>query len=82
MRLQEERQSAARGIELLALAQNTLSGAFQRLNEEKQRLEGATSRGPVRVAKAAEAEPDSPLVESPMAVLIPEAAETSLAVSA
>ncbi|HTS26365.1 MAG TPA: hypothetical protein VMH81_10865 [Bryobacteraceae bacterium] len=83
VRLQEERQSAARGIELLTLAQSTLSGAFQRLNEEKQRLAAAavlpTSPAPGLPKKEPETvRIESRVVEDPAA----EPAETSMVVGA
>ena len=69
VRIREERQSAARGIELLTLAQNTLTGALTRLQEENQLPEPPAAL-PARVQappppKAVKAEPlpPSPVVE-------------------
>ncbi len=48
-RLREERQSAARSIELLTMAQSTLAGAFQRMREEQAGLDAALARSATRV---------------------------------
>jgi chromosome segregation ATPase len=84
VRLREERESAARGIELLSLAQSTLSGALSRLKEE-QHLDGAPVPVAVAVVQAPPAEPEEPeeiIVEQPMEDLISEPAEAPVAVSA
>jgi len=57
VRLQEERQSAARGMELLTLAQST----FQRLAEERQR----TQQAPAAAAASGDAQPETAMVATP-----------------
>jgi chromosome segregation ATPase len=79
VRLREERQSAARGIELLSLAQSTLSGALSRLKEEQQVGDTVEQDS----AGTAPAEPaESALVEQHMEDLVSEPVETPVAVSA
>ena len=65
VRLREERQSAARGMELLSLVQSTLSGAFHRPNEEKPQVDGLEQRELAAVAMpdAAAASPVEQRVE-------------------
>jgi chromosome segregation ATPase len=77
VRLREERQSAARGIELLSLVQSTLSGAVHRLKEEQQ-LDGAAASAMVATAEPVETAPAEPHMED----LLSEPAEASVAVSA
>ncbi|HEV3200814.1 MAG TPA: hypothetical protein VGZ73_23085 [Bryobacteraceae bacterium] len=80
-RLREERESAAKGIELLSLVQSTLSGALHRRQEE-QHVNGAAA--PAQVS--AKLEPVEPVAVSPVVGpildLALEPAETPAAVSA
>lgn len=78
VRLRGERESAARGIELLSLAQSTITGALHRLQEE-QHLEAAMARNSASVAPAEPAEV-SP-VEQHREDLVSEPAESPVAVS-
>jgi len=78
-RLREERESAAKGIELLSLVQSTLSGALHRRQE--QPVNGAAAQAQVS-ARPAPVEPaaGSPVV-GPILDLALEPVETSVAVS-
>jgi len=85
VKLREERQSAARGIELLTLAQSTLS-ALTRMQEENQaaHVEEAPAAAAAPVAKPVHVEVEqSPIVESKHEeVPVASHAEESVAVSA
>lgn len=80
VRLREERQSAARGLELLTLVQSTLSGAFgNKVREEIANHESPAS-APAEAAQvhaAVDHQAESPIVEH---APIPEEVENLLAV--
>jgi len=79
VRLREERESAARGIELLSLAQSTLSGALHRLQEE-QHVNGVAAQSSDGIAPAEKAEGSPVERHNEDLVSVPD--ETSVAVSA
>ena len=54
VRLREERQSAARGLELLTLVQSTLSGAFNKAREDAQNQEAPAPQAQVVAAARTE----------------------------
>jgi chromosome segregation ATPase len=64
VRLREERQFAARGIELLNLAQSTFSGAFQRLQQDQQNGNGNGAARPLDSAPVSAAETGEPVADS------------------
>jgi chromosome segregation ATPase len=82
VRLREERQSAARGIELLSLVQSTLSGAVHRLKEEQHVDGAAQSYAMVATAEPVEVSPVEPHMEDLVAEPVEVEAEASVAVSA